>query len=176
MKSSTTATDDEALFELRFAPSVALVSTVRKFVSEFYVELMGDADVSHRLAMATHEMLENAVSYSSDRRSELVVSLHRTGGQFTVSIRTKNRASGERLTKVRHHLDEVVNAEDPLALYNQLVRRAAKRTDGGSGLGLGRIRAEADLELSYSIEGDTLVLTAEGRFQPHAETLPAESS
>ncbi len=83
-----------------------------------------------------------------------------------MTITTKNRATGDRLVKVRHALDEVVNAEDPAALYNQLMRRAAKRTDGGSGLGLGRIRAEGDLSLSYSIEGDTLVITAQGRFQP----------
>lgn len=167
---------DEALFELKFQPSVALVSTVRRFVSDFYVELLRDADVSHKLAMATHEMLENAVSYSLDRRSELVISMHRQGGQYRIAIRTKNRATGERLLKVRNALDEVVNAEDPAALYNQLVRRAAKRRDGGSGLGLGRIRAEADLALSYSIEGDTLVITAEGRFQPCApSTQPVDS-
>ncbi len=164
--------DDEALFELRFAPSVALVSIVRRFVSEFYDELLGDADASHRLAMATHEMLENAVHYSSDRKSELVVSLHRKHREFVVTIRTKNRASGERLVKVRHALDEVVNANDPAALYNQLVRRAAKRTDGGSGLGLGRIRAEGDLALSYEIEGDTVVVTAEGRFQSRSSSSP----
>ncbi|MBX3223880.1 MAG: hypothetical protein KF795_25430 [Labilithrix sp.] len=157
---------DDALFELRFAPNVALVSTVRRFVSDFYVELLKDADASHRLGMATHEMLENAVHYSSDQRSELVVSLHRVNEQFLVTIRTTNRASDERLSKVRSALDEVVTAPDPTDLYNRLVRRAAKRTDGGSGLGLGRIRAEADLALSYSIEGDTLVLTAEGRFPP----------
>lgn len=163
-KDATSA--EEALFELKFQPSVALVSTVRRFVSDFYVELLRDSDVSQKLAMATHEMLENAVSYSLDRRSELVISMHRQQGQYRIAIKTKNRATGERLVKVRSALDEVVNAEDPAALYNQLVRRAAKRRDGGSGLGLGRIRAEADLDLSYSIEGDTLVITAEGRFQP----------
>jgi hypothetical protein len=170
MKSSNEECDDDALFELRFAPSVALVSIVRKFVSEFYDELLGDSDASHKLAMATHEMLENAVHYSSDKRSELVVSLHRKNREFIVTIQTKNRATGERLVKVRTALDEVVNAEDPEALYNQLVRRAAKRTDGGSGLGLGRIRAEGDLSLSYSIEGDTLVITAQGRFQSRSPT------
>jgi hypothetical protein len=66
---------------------------------------------------------------------------------------------------VRLALDEVVGAEDPLTMYNRLVRRAAKRTDGGSGLGLGRIRAEADLALSYAIDGDTVAVTAEGHFQ-----------
>ena len=63
-------------------------------------------------------------------------------------------------------LDEVVNADDVTGMYNRLVRRAAKRTDGGSGLGLGRIRAEADLALSYAIDGDTVSVTAEGTFQP----------
>jgi hypothetical protein len=172
MTSRRSDSDDEALFELRFAPSVALVSIVRRFVSEFYDELLGDPDASGKLAMATHEMLENAVHYSSDRKSELVVLLHRKNREFVVTIQTKNRATGERLVKVRHALDEVVNAEDPGVLYNQLVRRAAKRTDGGSGLGLGRIRAEGDLALSYSIDGDQLVVTAEGRFQSRSNSSP----
>ena len=74
----------------------------------------------------------------------------------------------ERLQKVRVALDEVVSADDPVSLYNRLVRRAAKRTDGGSGLGLGRIRAEADLALSYAIDGDTIAVTAEGHFMTGA--------
>jgi hypothetical protein len=160
---------DDALFELRFQPTVALVSTVRRFVTDFYREQFLDSDVSHKLAMATHEMLENTVHYSLDRRSELVISLHQIHSQYVVTIRTKNRATTERLDKVRSALDEVVSASDPEELYNQLVRRAAKRRDGGSGLGLGRIRAEADLALSYSIEGDTIVVTAEGRFQHGAD-------
>ena len=167
---------DEALFELRFQPTVALVSTVRRFVTDFYREQFHDADVSHKLAMATHEMLENTVHYSIDRRSELVISLHRVSGQYVVTIQTKNRATEERLDKVRHALEEVVGAEDPEALYNQLVRRAAKRRDGGSGLGLGRIRAEADLALSYAIEGDTVVVTAEGRFQQRLASMLAMDS
>lgn len=175
MRGSLLASED-ALFELRFQPSVALVSTVRRFVTDFYKELFLDADVSHKLAMATHEMLENTVHYSIDCRSELVISLHRVGTQYVVTIRTKNRATDERLTKVRAALEEVVRAEDPAALYNELVRRAAKRRDGGSGLGLGRIRAEADLELSYAIEGDTVVVTAEGRFQQRTSALAMDSS
>ncbi len=175
MRPSGLASED-ALFELRFQPSVALVSTVRRFVTDFYRELFLDVDVSHKLAMATHEMLENTVHYSVDCRSELVISLHRLGTQYVVTIRTKNRANEERLTKVRAALEEVVGAHDPASLYNELVRRAAKRRDGGSGLGLGRIRAEGDLELSYAIEGDTVVITAEGRFQQRPGALAMESS
>jgi hypothetical protein len=157
--------NEQSLFELRFRPNVALVSTVRRFVSDFYRELLSDADVSHKLAMATHEMLENAVHYSIDQCAELLIAAHKDDHEMVVTIRTKNRATTERLAKVRVHLDEVVGAEDPITMYNHLVRRAAKRTDGGSGLGLGRIRAEADLALSYAIDGDTISVTAEGHFQ-----------
>lgn len=156
--------DEQSLFELRFRPTVALVSTVRRFVSDFYADLLSP-DLSHSLAMATHEMLENAVHYSIDQRSELTIAAKREAGAVVVSIRTRNRATTDRLEKVRIALDEVVNTDDVAGMYNRLVRRAAKRTDGGSGLGLGRIRAEADLALSYVIDGDTISVTAEGHFQ-----------
>lgn len=158
--------DEQSLFELRFRPTVALVSTVRRFVSDFYREVLADADSSHKLAMATHEMLENAVHYSIDQRSELAIEARRDEREIVVTIRTKNRATPERLNKVRVALDEVLSADDVGGMYTRLLRRAAKRTDGGSGLGLGRIRAEADLALSYAIDGDVISVTAEGHFQP----------
>jgi hypothetical protein len=165
---TTPELNESSLFELRFRPTVALVSTVRRFVSDFYAELLRSADVAHKLAMATHEMLENAVHYSIDQQSELCITAQRTERELVVTIRTKNRCTDERLQKVRVALDEVVAADDPVTLYNRLVRRAAKRTDGGSGLGLGRIRAEADLALSYAIDGDTIAVTAEGHFMTGA--------
>lgn len=158
------ADEEETLFELRFRPTVALASTVRRFVAEFYREILRDADHSNRLAMATHEMLENAVHYSIDQRSELCIEARTTTESLIVTIRTRNRATTERLAKVRVALDEVLNADDASTMYTRLLHRAAKRTDGGSGLGLGRIRAEADLALSYAIEGDTIAVTAEGQF------------
>jgi hypothetical protein len=159
------ATTHEAFFELRFSPDVSLVASVRRFVGDFYVRLLGDADVAHRVAMATHELLENAVSYSYDQRSEFRISVRRNATSANVSLETKNRATPDRMALVRRALDEVVGAADPAALYLDQMRRAAKRKDGGSGLGLGRIRAEADLTLEYVIEGDILTLTARGTYE-----------
>ena len=157
-----------AFFELRFAPDVALVSIVRCFVTDFYGYLAGEPDVAHRLAMATHELLENAVAYSPDKRTEIRIMLRHSNANVAVVIETRNRVTEEQRVIVRRALDEVVGAPDPQALYGELVRRAAKRKDGGSGLGLGRIRAEADLNLSYEFEDDTLILTARGGFRPRA--------
>jgi hypothetical protein len=167
------ATTQESFFELRFSPDVSLVASVRRFVTEFYVRLLGDADVAHRVAMATHELLENTVSYSYDQRSEFRITVRRHGKSAKVALETKNRATPEQLALVRRALDEVVGAPDPAALYTDLMRRAAKRRDGGSGLGLGRIRAEADLTIDYEISGDLLTLTAHGTYELGGGSLPA---
>lgn len=76
------------------------------------------------------------------------------------------------MERAREALEGVVTASDANAHYLTLVRRAAKRTDGGSGLGLGRIRAEAGLEVSYVIEGDMLTIRVEGNFDLSNDTTP----
>lgn len=160
------ATSEGAFFELRFVPDVALVSAVRCFVTDFYGHLSGEPDVAHRLAMATHELLENAVAHSPDQRTEVRIVVRRTGPTMSIAIETRNRVSADRVAHVRRALDEVVSAADPQVLYQELMRRAAKRRDGGSGLGLGRIRAEAELTIAYEIErGEMLILTATGSFR-----------
>ena len=53
------------------------------------------------------------------------------------------------------------------AFYQVLLHRTAKRKEG-SGLGLGRIHAEAELDLSCQIDGDVVQLRAEGRFPREA--------
>lgn len=163
---SAEQSNEAAFLELRFEPTVALVSTVRRFVSDFYGQLFGDSAIADNLGMATHEMLENVTAYSHDRRSEMTIAARHDGPRVEISIQTKNRATPERLERVRKVLDELVAAPDPDAYYLTLVHRAAKRRDGGSGLGLGRIRAEAEMALDYVIAGDTLTLTAQGAFLP----------
>lgn len=97
----------DASVELTFAPSLELIPVVRRFVSAFYEELLSHADAASRLALATHELLENTVK-----------------------------------------------------------RRHARRQDG-SGLGLARIAAEAEMTLEHEVRGDVLSLTARA-------TLPGE--
>ncbi|AKU99308.1 hypothetical protein AKJ09_05972 [Labilithrix luteola] len=163
-KTALEETFDEGFFELRFSPSVALVATVRRFVTEFYAQVLGNADLSGRLAMATHEMLENTVHYSSDGRGAIAIAMKKQPESVEIRIETTNSVVPDRLARAKEALDGVVGASDPNVHYLSLVRRAAKRTDGGSGLGLGRIRAEADLDVSYRVEGDQLTIRVEGKF------------
>ena len=60
--------DTRPYFHLVFRPNIKLVSTVRRFTGEFYRRVLVDQDLASRLALATHEMLENAVTYRTTTR------------------------------------------------------------------------------------------------------------
>jgi hypothetical protein len=147
-------------FELRFRPSVELISLVRRFVADFYQKVMQDGDAAGRLALATHELLENAAKYSSDGEAMLCITIDRDAG--TVVVRTTNRASSSRLDALRTCFDEIATAPDATILYAQMMRRSAVRTSGSGGLGLARIWAESDMVLDLAVEGDSVIIEARG--------------
>jgi hypothetical protein len=163
------AAPSDADFELTFSPSLQLVDTVRAFVGQFYAETVGDSEVGAKLALATHELLDNAARYSADGRTSIRIRLERTPAHVDVTIATRNRALGPHLSTVRTALDEIAAEPDAEVYYQRLMRKRMKRSDG-SGLGLGRIRAEGDMALSYQIDVDVLELRAEGRFAAGGES------
>jgi len=160
----TQETDEDAYFELSFSPNVQLVSTVRRFVSEFYTQALVSDDITSRVAVATHELLENAVRYSSDGNTTIRIGVKHVAPAIRVRIDTCNRAEGGCLVTLRHTLDELIAAPDPDAHYQVLMRRSMKRVDG-SGLGFGRVRAESGMVLSYRVEGDVVRIRAEATIE-----------
>jgi hypothetical protein len=155
----------EAFFELSFSPNGSLVSTVRRFVEEFYDQILADGELVSKLAVATHEILENAVRYSSDGNTNIRVGVAReSSDRVRVAISTKNKSNPKHLAALTATIDEMASAPDAGVYYQMLMRRSAKRTDG-SGLGLGRIHAETDMTLSYRIDEDNVHLCAEARFE-----------
>src|SRR5215813_14153780 len=87
-------TDKEPIYiELRFSPSPELIPIVRRFVSSFYERLLSHADAASRLALATHELLENTCKYSLDGISSLHLGVAPRPDGTEVSIRTWNRCS-----------------------------------------------------------------------------------
>jgi anti-sigma regulatory factor (Ser/Thr protein kinase) len=156
--------DESAHFELSFSPNVSLVSTVRRFVSEFYIQLLLDSDATSQLAVATHELLDNAVTYSADGNTSIRIGMHEERGSVTVVICTRNRATPENIKAARKSLDELRNANDPSSYYQKLMRETATREEG-SGLGLARVRTESDMSISYEVAGDVFQLRAIATFK-----------
>jgi len=153
-------TSDVAYMELMFRPQVELISIVRRFVWDYCGQLVGDADVASRLALATHELLENATKYSSTGESRLRVQIDRGPSTCRLSVRTWNEALPIEIESLKQACSSVSNARDAFDHYQRRIRETLKN-GARSELGLARIRAEADLMLACQVEGDVVCVTAE---------------
>jgi hypothetical protein len=131
------------IWEMTFQPDADSVSAVRRFVEEF---------VNGELAMAAHELLENVVKYSLDGQAR--VRLERSADGRCL-LRLSNRASNEHRAILTRLLAEQAAATDPFTHYQALMRQNLHQE--GSGLGLARIAAEADMSLAFEDEGDDRV-------------------
>ncbi len=147
-------------FELTFRPNVELISIVRRFVSDFYERMIEDADTVSRIALATHELLENAVKYASDGVTFLSITFEPAETSSVVSIRLCNRANAEQIAELAAIFEEMTRHEDPFAQYQVAMARSAKRKVG-SGLGLVRVRAEGEMTMSHTIEDDKVTILAQ---------------
>jgi hypothetical protein len=142
-------------FHISFRPSFKLISTVRRFAEQFYAQTLDDREMSERVALATHELLENAVAYAADGETSVRVEID--AEHITVS--TWNRASPERLADLRKMVETLNAAENADDHYQAMMQRTAYRSDG-SGLGLARIRAEAGMQISVELTGDRVCIVA----------------
>lgn len=147
-------------FELTFHPDLELVTDVRTFVEQLYLRVLDDRDLSGRLAIATHELLENAVKYSLDGATSLRIEVALIPGTRAIAVRTRNRAEPRHVTALRMYLDELRASDDPTAYYLNRMRRAVRDAEI-SQLGLARVRCEAEMHLSCTVEGDTVTIQAQ---------------
>jgi hypothetical protein len=148
---------DVPYIELNFRPNVALVAVVRRFVSEFYTRIVGDDDAVSRIALATHELLENAVRYASDGETRLRIEVDGAATGRRVHIRLCNHADPQHISAMREIVDALHATDDPKTYYNDLLKKAAKRL-AGSGLGLARVAVESEMQLRYTIEQDRVTV------------------
>jgi anti-sigma regulatory factor (Ser/Thr protein kinase) len=146
-------------FELDGPMDVHDVAHVRRLVERLCRRQLATEDGVSRLAMATHELLENAVKFSVDGEASLRVEVKPNA---EVSIVTRNRASKADLADLSRLAKDLHAAADPMKFYLELMRRTPSQVRGG--LGIGRVAAEAELRIELDVEGDIVQVRAEGNF------------
>lgn len=144
-----------ASVHLSFEPCEQFVSGIARLAREFCRMTLADADAISRVHMAVHELTENLVKYGSAADVAVEVDLERYERVTVVRIRSRNRATPERLERAVQLLTRLREAPDAMAYYDQLIRDSAP-VEGISGLGLARIRAEGELEVDFRVDGEEL--------------------
>jgi hypothetical protein len=174
MTPSVTVDNDLVSCEMQFRPNVMLVSIVRRFVEGFYrLALNDNGAVSERVALATHELLENAVKYSSSGETGLRIEVDQKPTPWDIRVTTWNRATAEHQRLLREQFqrfESTMKEEELFALYQKLMVEAVERGHG-SGLGLVRVRSEADMTLALDVDEAHLV-----RIHAHTTMDPSLSS
>jgi hypothetical protein len=151
------------LLDLSFTPCLEQVSTVRRFLEDYYQPLLNDPDLLCRMAIAIHELLENASKYSARGASRLQVSVTQNGRGKELSVKVSNIPAPEHIGDLRATVAGVTSPVDAAEAYQLHMVAAALRGEG-SGLGLARIRAEADMILALTIDATHACVEAVAKF------------
>lgn len=154
---ATAPSDERVYFELVFRPSVILTTVVRRFISDFYERVLSDDDSTSRLALATQELLENAIKYCASGDTVLSIDYDRT--TKIVRIRTSNRSDPDHIAILQRRFAEMRAEPDAFQFYQQLLRSTVHEKVG-SGLGLARIRCEGEMDVDLTVSGDLVGISA----------------
>jgi hypothetical protein len=142
---------------LRMQPVWSVVDDVRRLVASFCATACPGAEQQEKLALAAHELLQNAFAHGGASDVELRLELDRSGGRACLSV--TNACDPEQIPALRALVARVQAERDPLAGY-----LAAMRANpcGRGGLGLSRIRYEGELDLGVDVRGRRVTVHAAG--------------
>jgi two-component sensor histidine kinase len=145
--------------DLPLTISPAIVSPTRRLLESKLAPVLDDDDAVFRVAMAAHELLENAAKYASDGKARLEVEVSPRDDDALVRVVVTNNATRENIDNLSACFAEMNTESDAMAHYFALMRRNAKN-GSISRLGLARVRAEGEMDIAVDINGDTVKVVA----------------
>lgn len=148
--------------DLTLRPSIEILAPTRRFVLAAFEAQVGGVRETGRIALAAHELLENAARYSTDGEIRFRLEIEPTNGSQHVTLATWNLAAPTHLDDLQRYVAELRTTEPSAYLQAQLRRFAASGV--GAGLGLARIRADADMLLACDVEQFRAHVRATGVF------------
>ncbi|HEY0706483.1 MAG TPA: hypothetical protein VGG33_06795 [Polyangia bacterium] len=149
-------------FDLSIDPDVRFVSVVRRFVEGAVERLLPESEAVFRVAMAAHELLENASKYCATGSVLMRFAARVEGEQALINLSIINDTTPSHIDRLRVRINAICAAPDPFAHYQRLMQETS-RVDGESGLGLARIAAEAEMMLGLEVKASTVAIMASTR-------------
>lgn len=152
---------------IRMSPPWVFIDELRRFTESFCACACPGQDREAQVALAVHELMQNAVPQAHGEEVELMLEVSRE--RDVVAIRVSNRCSDEDYLSLRDRIARMNGEPDALAHYVEMMRENPSTTRGG--LGLARVRFEAQLEISVRREAGRAIVEACGPLR--APRLPA---
>ncbi len=135
---------------LAFGPRWDDTATLRDFLTKILSSGIVIPEDAEKVAMATSELVENLVKYSTIGGSAIF--LEKDYGADKITLMTKNIADTEKLEMFVSVFDEIKEG-DPQEIFKKMMLRSLTDPDT-SQLGLARIRCECCAEVSYELSDD----------------------
>jgi anti-sigma regulatory factor (Ser/Thr protein kinase) len=152
---------------IRMSPPWVFIDELRRFTESFCACACPGQDREAQVALAVHELMQNAVPQAHGEEVELMLEVSRE--RDVVAIRVSNRCSDDDFDALRARVEKMNSEPDALAHYVQTMKENPATTRGG--LGLARVRFEAQLEISVRREAGRAIVEACGPLR--APRLPA---
>jgi hypothetical protein len=145
---------EKVLFQIRLETSPQLLGQVVDFISS-YAKFRFQPKTAEQIALASNELIENAVSYGSVS-NDIVFSLVESKRQ--IEVRVVNVTSAGRLSNLRAQLEKI--CVDPEKVYQEELGRSVTGAGGRAALGLARICFEGQLGLVFDVDGYSVTMCA----------------
>lgn len=142
--------------EMIFGPRWTYIASVRTFLQNFLFITLADGRWADVISMAASELLENAVKYASEDGTKICIE-HKEE-EHKLYLHVENFSSQENIDYLLKVIEEI-NGDESQEIYLKKMREAALRTDGGSQLGLARIRHEGKTEIEVESNGNLVKIS-----------------
>lgn len=143
---------------LRMRPPWVFVDEIRRFVESFCLCACPGQSREAQVALAVHELMQNAIPQACGEDVDLTLQVDPAADRVEVAV--SNPCSDEAFEELRQRVERLNSEPDALRSYLRAMAEAPAATRGG--LGLARVRFEAQLELSVIREGRRVTVLARG--------------
>jgi anti-sigma regulatory factor (Ser/Thr protein kinase) len=147
---------------IRMSPPWVFIDELRRFTESFCACACPGQDREAQVALAVHELMQNAIPHAGGEEVELVLEVSRE--RDVVAIRVSNPCSDEAYAALVDKVEGMNREPDALAHYVRAMRESPTHSRGG--LGLARVRFEAQLEISVRREARRVIVEACGPLRP----------
>ncbi len=168
MTTETIDTNRPIFLMLRMKPPWVFVDEIRRFVESFCSCACPGQSREAQVALAVHELMQNAIPHAGGESVDLTLQVDPTADRIEIAV--SNPASDEQFQDFKGRLDRINQEPDPLQSYLRAMAEAPMNQRGG--LGLARVRFEAQLELSITREGSRITVLAWGRLRAPQIQIP----